>query len=193
MKDRASSRHEKGRDTEVVAATVGVEELFRAHARFAASLVHRLGVPERDVPDVVQEVFLVAHRKGGFVPGVAQPRTWIGAIAVRLAAQYRRKKRETIDADLADKTGALGGTPIDVLETRRSMEHVQRCLAPLDEEHRDVFLLYEVGGESCKDIAAALDVPIGTVYSRLHYARKRFADEHASLTEKPSEPERGAP
>lgn len=187
VKDPGSPEHEISRDPtdsgseepRPVLEHTDVEALFRAHAAFVASLVYRLGVPERDVRDLVQEVFLLAHRKGGYVTGPAKPRTWLAAIAVRLAAQYRRRRREELDPVIAESTAAAATTPAEAAELRESLGRVQECLSALDFDHRVVFLLYEVAGESCKDIAVALDVPVGTVYSRLHYARERFAAEHA--------------
>ena len=179
MKDPGRSDHEISREPRVVLERMDAEALFRAHAAFTASLVHRLGVPERDVRDLVQEVFLLAHRKGGYVPGPAKPRTWIAAIAVRLAAQYRRRRREELDPVLAESAATATPTPAEAAELRESLERVNQCLSALDFDHRAVFLLYEVVGEHCKDIAVILEVPIGTVYSRLHYARRSFAEEHA--------------
>lgn len=183
MKDSALPDHEIGREPGAVLERMDVEALFRAHATFVASLVHRLGVPERDVRDLVQEVFLLAHRKGGYVPGPAKPRTWIAAIAVRIAAQYRRRRREELDPLRADSATAATATPAEAAELRESLGRVNECLSALDFDHRAVFLLYEVAGESCKDIATVLEVPIGTVYSRLHYARRRFAEAHARFRE----------
>ncbi|MCC7538868.1 MAG: sigma-70 family RNA polymerase sigma factor [Deltaproteobacteria bacterium] len=173
------SEHEGLEVAPLTGPTVGAAELFRAHAAFVASFVHRLGVPERDVPDVVQEVFVVVHRKGGFVMGSAQPRTWVAAIAVRLAAQYRRRRREELDGAATERAASGGSTPAHEAEVRQAMARVQACLDGLDAEHREVFVLFEVAGESCKDIAEALAIPVGTVYSRIHHARRRFAVEHA--------------
>lgn len=165
-----------------MAAVIGADELFREHARFVASFVHRLGVPKSDVPDLVQEVFLLAHDKGGFTPrGTAKPRTWIAAIAVRKAAQYRRKKREHLDTEHVERAVSATRTPDDDLATRESLSRVQQCLDALDFEHRAVFVLYEVEGQACSEIASALEVPVGTVYSRLHNARKRFTTLHDEL------------
>jgi RNA polymerase sigma-70 factor, ECF subfamily len=163
-----------------------VEALFRAYAPFVASFLVRLGVVAADVDDRVQEVFLIAHRKGGFVPGAGQPRTWLAAIAVRVASTSRRTQRrrreETDSGQVLEHSVARGGDPGEALELRRALERVQRALDTLDVEHRAAFVLYELEGESCEAIAASFGVPIGTVYSRLHHARKRFSGAYAELT-----------
>jgi RNA polymerase sigma-70 factor (ECF subfamily) len=159
------------------------QALFRAHAPFVASFLHRLGTPAADVDDLVQEVFLVAHRKGGYVPGAALPRTWLAAIAVRLARashRVRSRRRETADDALLQLAAPAGG-PEETLQTRRSLARVQCALHALDIEHRAAFVLFEIEGESCDSIASSFEVPVGTVYSRLHHARKRFLDAYAAL------------
>ncbi|MGD8862522.1 MAG: RNA polymerase sigma factor [Myxococcales bacterium] len=151
--------------------------LFRAHAPFVAGFLRRLGVGADDVDDLVQEVFLVAHQKGGYVPGPARPRSWLGAIALRLARGYRRargRNREDADALALELSAGDGKSPAETLELRRSLQRVQSALDGLDLEHRAAFILYELEGESCAAIAASLEVPVGTVYSRLHHARKKF-------------------
>jgi RNA polymerase sigma-70 factor (ECF subfamily) len=157
------------------------EALFRAHAPFVAGFLRRMGIRAEDVDDLVQEVFLVAHKKGGFVPGAAQPRSWLGAIALRLAANHRRARgraREDSDAVALDLTAASGKSPAEALELRRSLQRVQGALQTLEIEHRAAFILYELEGESCAAIAASFDVPVGTVYSRLHHARRRFMEAY---------------
>ncbi len=131
----------------------------------------------------MQEVFLVAHRKGGYVPGAALPRTWLAAIAVRIARASHRargRRREATD-DAALQLAVAGADPAATLEARRSLARVQRALDALDLEHRAAFVLYEIEGESCDSIASSFEVPVGTVYSRLHHARKRFLDAYAEL------------
>src|SRR5690348_15373536 len=69
------------------------EALFRQHAPFVARVLYRLGVKPAALDDLVQEVFLLVHRTGGFVPGAAAPTTYLAGIASRLAANHRRKER----------------------------------------------------------------------------------------------------
>ena len=163
---------------------LGVEELFRAHASYVAAFLARLGMPASEVDDLVQEVFLVVHRKGGFEVGVAQPKTWLGAIAVRVASSRRRshrRSREHTNDEVLQAAVSPNATPDERLQARQSLSRVQQALDHLDLDHRAAFVLYEVEGQSCQDIATSLELPVGTVYSRLHHARKRFAEAYASL------------
>jgi RNA polymerase sigma-70 factor (ECF subfamily) len=169
---------------------IDAEALFRAHAGFIAKFLGRLGVRAGDEDDLVQEVFLVAHRKGGYVPGSGQPRTWLAAIALnvaRAAHAARSRRREALDMTELEGMAAHGCNPEAALDARMSLARVQRSLNMLDLEHCAAFVLYEIEGESCDAIAAAFDVPIGTIYSRLHHARRRFIDAYSNLGRSPNQ------
>lgn len=162
---------------------IDVQALFRAHALFVASFLRRLGTPGSEVDDLVQEVFLIAHRKGGYTPGAGQPRSWLGAIALRVASTSKRTRGRRRE-DPIDESLPLAAAPHDVaaaLETQRALQRVQQALDGLELEQRAAFVLYEFEGEGCDSIAASLGVPVGTVYSRLHHARRRFLDAYAAL------------
>jgi RNA polymerase sigma-70 factor, ECF subfamily len=167
---------------------ITAEALYRAHARFVAAFARRLGIPEAELEDVVQEVFIIAHRKGGYAPGKATPRSWLGAITLRVASQARRTRRRRREASQADALASLqspAGSPHHVTEARDSLARVQAALERLDMSHRAVFVMFEIEGERCEDIARALNVPVGTVYSRLHKARARFRSAYEASGDSP--------
>jgi RNA polymerase sigma-70 factor (ECF subfamily) len=169
-----------------VADHLDADALYRAHAQFVARFLLRLGAAGEDVPDLVQEVFLVAHRRGGFTPGRAKPTTWLAEIAFRVSSDRRKKARrrmEDANAEAVELAPATAGelSPGQQAEARQALARVQRALDTLTPEKRAVFVLYELEGQACDAIAAALDVPVGTVYSRLHSARREFAKAHAAL------------
>jgi RNA polymerase sigma-70 factor, ECF subfamily len=181
MKDGCIVSHEQEGAGEE--GRLDAQALFRAHAVFVASFLQRIGAPAADVDDLVQEVFLVVHRKGGYVPGAGRPRTWLAAIALRVAStgrrtRGRRREQPGEDALLAVSSSA---TPEAELEAQRALARMQRALDGLDLEHRAAFVLYELDGESCEAIASAFGVPVGTIYSRLHHARRRFTSAYAAL------------
>ena len=155
--------------------------LFRAHAPFVAGFLLRLGVGRRELDDAVQEVFLTAHRRGGFYPGAAQPTTWLAEIALRVASGLRRTRRRRPEADAALDEPAGGPTPFENAVAAEALDRLQRALDTLGLEHRAVFILYEIEGEPCESIAAGLGVPVGTVYSRLHTARRAFRSACAEM------------
>ena len=168
---------------------LGVEELFLAHAPFIASFLRRLGMPAREVDDLVQDIFLIAHKKGGYVRGAAKPRSWLASIAVHLVQNKRRaiaRRREDGSELALELAVSSGKTPAEQLEIRQSLERVQSALDTLDVEHRAAFILYELEHESCDTIATLLEVPVGTVYSRLHKARKRFLQAYEQTGDSPA-------
>jgi RNA polymerase sigma-70 factor (ECF subfamily) len=188
LKDPSGSEQQPGMQAEMAVEMdadahvqpISAESLFREQARFVASFVRHMGVDESDLDDVLQDVFVLAHRKGGYLPGAAGPRTWLASLAIRVViarrrARARRPQATEVTENFADE--ARG--PADLLEARRSLQRVQAALEHLSLEHRAAFILYEIEGESCESIAAMWEVPVGTVYSRLHHARKRFLEVYS--------------
>lgn len=166
-----------------------VEALYKAHSGFVARFVMGMGIAHDDVPDLVQEVFIVVHRHGGFVLGRAKPTTWLAEIAFRLASDrrkrrdYRRRNAYSTSVALAPTTTAM---PCSRAEARQSLARVQRALDVLTPEKRAVFVLYELEGQSCDTIAEALAIRVGTVYSRLHCARREVAEHHRKSSKEPA-------
>ena len=164
------------------------DRLYRDHAEFVARFLLRLGANGQDVPDLLQEVFLVAHRRGGFTLGRAKPTTWLAEISFRVLSDRRKKirrKLEDADTESVSMAPSKRGTPGDDAERRQALARVQQALDMLTPEKRAVFVLFELEGESCESIAKGLEIPVGTVYSRLHSARKDFTKAHARLTGEP--------
>jgi RNA polymerase sigma-70 factor (ECF subfamily) len=163
--------------------SIDSEALFRLHARFVASFLYRLGLRDADIEDAVQEVFLTAHRRGGYRQGAASPTTFLAQLAleVNLARRRRASRSRPVDAhDLA--TATLGEAPADptqALVAKDAARRLQGALDAMDDGHRAVFVLFELEGEPCEAIAAGLQIPVGTVFSRLHAARRSFR-EHAA-------------
>src|SRR4051812_44861141 len=164
--------------------TLDAEALFRAHAPFVAGFLVRLGVRQSELDDLMQEVFVVAHRRGGFVPGPARPTTWLARIAIRIALAYRRtrrKQRTELNEEALTWAQSQAPSPQAQFETTESLSIVQRALDSLEVERRALFVLFEIEGESCDDIASGLGIPVGTVYSRLHAARREFQKAYDKL------------
>src|SRR5262245_2790620 len=87
-------------------ARLSAEQLFRKHAPFVARFLAHLGVAPRDLEDVVQEVFLVVHARGGYQAGPAKPTSYLGSIALRAAQTQRRRRaaeRERIAGEPAEE------------------------------------------------------------------------------------------
>lgn len=156
---------------------VDTEALFRSHASFVARFLYRYGVAVDELDDAVQEVFLVVHRNGGYWPGPATETSYLASIAVRAASTHRRRvraRRERSTEVAPDEVISAVRDPVQMLETHESLVRLQAALDHLDPDLRAILILVELEGESCKSVAASLRIPVGTVYWRLHRARKTF-------------------
>jgi RNA polymerase sigma-70 factor, ECF subfamily len=162
---------------------LGARELFALHAPFVRRFVARMGVLAHDLDDITQEVFLIAHRQGGYVYKGARPTTWLAEIALRVTLAHQRTKRRGRAHDGGDleALASRGPTPFDSAVAGESLARVQSALDALDADQRAIFVLFELEGESCDAIAHALGLPVGTVHSRLHYARKTFQKHYERL------------
>jgi RNA polymerase sigma-70 factor (ECF subfamily) len=163
---------------------VSTEELFRKHAGFVARFLARLGVPPDHAEDALQEVFLVVHRHGGYRPGIAKPTSYLASIAIRAAAQHRRRQAvaSTRSSEASvELIASETGDPAHALQAHEDIERFQLALQRLPEDLRTTLLLVEVEGESCISVAAGLGCPVGTIYWRLHQARKKLQSTLATL------------
>ena len=120
--------------------------------------------------------------------GAARPTTWLAEIAVRVLSTHRRTQRrrpEQPDEALAAVASGESG-PAERAAAGQLLERLNQALAELDIDKRAVFVLFELDGEPCDAIAAGLGVPLSTVYSRLHEARKELKAAFARLTKEPA-------
>ena len=159
-------------------ATIDSETLYRDYARFVAAFLYRLGAHTSEVEDLVQDVFLAAHRKGGYVRGSASAATFLGRLALEAKLGKRRRDRRFQTAQSADTALALVSQaqddPSAMVDRKRMAARLQAALDAIEPNRRALFILFELHGESCETIGAAFDLKLGTVYSRLHAAREQF-------------------
>lgn len=148
--------------------------LYDEHADFVWRSLARLGIPEADREDLLQEVFVVVHRTRNEYRGDGKVTTWLYGITLRIASRHRRWRRVREEVPSASFTARAPETPEAVASTRQRADLVTRLVDQLAEDKRCVFILFELQGLSCQEIADTLDVPVGTVYSRLHAARAQF-------------------
>ena len=125
-----------------------------------------------DVDDLLHATFLAAVASAARYDGRASCRPWL----VGIAAQLLRRRRQTFGRFLA-VLSALRGTTQSSRDPRPELQartDVSRALAGLTEAKRMTLLMAEVEGMTCSEIAAALEVPVGTVWTRLHAARREL-------------------
>jgi RNA polymerase sigma-70 factor, ECF subfamily len=150
--------------------------IFDEYSGFVWRTLRHLGVPERDIEDVCQEVFVVVHRKLDSFEGRSTIRTWVYGICLRTASDYRRRahvrREQTVDELPVVSTEADQENDV---QRARHRKRLLALLDELDEEKRQVFVLYEIEELEMKDIAAAMGTPLQTAYSRLRAARQILA------------------
>ncbi len=150
-------------------------------ARLCTSLTHVCGSLD-DAEDVAQEAFVQAYVKLRTFAGGSAFYTWLYRIAVNAAISKRRRRREQTSVE--SKREELGLEPLDdgeraderMLREERAAQ-VQRALARLSEEHRTILVLREIDDCDYDEIAQVLQLPVGTVRSRLHRARLQLKEQ----------------
>lgn len=159
-------------------------KLVARHQDRLFNTVARLVGNSDDAADVVQEAFLNAYLSLRTFKGDSRFFTWLYRIAVNSAISMKRKHRNYVSVDGLYGNG-LAKEPIDGsesnkpginLERAEDIEQMQAALNRLTPEHRAVVVLKEIEGHKYETIAEILEVPIGTVRSRLHRARLELRD-----------------
>jgi RNA polymerase sigma-70 factor, ECF subfamily len=135
-----------------------------------------------DARDVVQEAFVQAFIKLDSFRGSSAFYTWLYRIAFNISAGHRRKHRPMISIDRNREQH--GTDPVDnstgpeeQLEQQERCRQVHHALKKLSDEHRKILVLREIEGCDYETIAKILDMPVGTVRSRLHRARLQLKEE----------------
>lgn len=149
-------------------------ELFRAHAPFVWRALRRYGVPEADLEDVCQEVFVVVHRKLLEFEGRASLRTWIYEIARRTALADRRRAAPRADATSLLELADHGRGPEAQLESERALRWLEAALAKLSEDKREAFVLYELEEMTLAEVAQAQGCSVNAVHYRVTHAREEL-------------------
>jgi len=158
--------------------------LVRRHQDRLFNTVYRMVGNAEDAQDVVQEAFLSAFQSLEGFKGDSLFFTWLYRIAVNTAISYKRKKRLALSLDIG-KNGEQAIDPHDpsdqsrpgyALEQVEQGRRIQLALNRLSPEHRAVLILKDMEGQKYEAMAEILQVPIGTIRSRLHRARLELRD-----------------
>jgi RNA polymerase sigma-70 factor (ECF subfamily) len=134
--------------------------------------------------DALQETLIRIHRGLAELRDEGSIRRWAYRIATNVAHTQRGKRRNdatTYGLDVSEHAPAIGHggrvrTPDEELAEKDTNERLRRALAELPPELREPLLLHTVSGMKYREIADALDLPIGTVTSRIHAARQELQE-----------------
>jgi len=162
--------------------------LFMAHRGQVARLLMRL-VPQHEIEDVAQEVFLQVHRSLDAFRGDARFSTWLYRLTLNVARMHLRRQRSRPKLAFAgaDEAGKLElpstETPAHEAERHERMAALDRLLARLSDKKREALILHDFQGISAEEVAKIVDAPVMTVRTRVFYARKEL---YAALAEEPA-------
>ena len=158
------------------------EEVAHRYGRFLYTVAFRLTGNEADAQDLAQDA-LLRVRRGLRTYRPVSMEGWLSRITTNLFLdEVRRRKRRPTDALPEDPDRVLPPSPApdEALAATVLPEHLQEALAALPVEFRAAVVLCDVAGRSYEEIAEALDIPLGTVRSRIHRGRSLL---RSALTE----------
>lgn len=169
---------------------VSESEFLEKHSVMVYNLALRLVGNRSDAEDLAQDSLIRALKALPGFRGDSSPSTWVYRITVntwknRVRSEKRRGFWKTVSMDLftgedhdEEPNFKAEDPPLDAdLETASTKEIVQKALLQLDEDSRAILVLREIQGQSYGEIAAALEIPEGTVKSRLSRARETLKEK----------------
>jgi RNA polymerase sigma-70 factor (ECF subfamily) len=147
-------------------------ELYDRHHEAIRRFLARATSDAEDVDDLLSATFLAAAKSAPRFDGRAACRPWL----LGIAAQYLRRRRQSFGRWLKalSSLSRIQVTAFDPRSTLQARSDVERALRTLSEAQRVTFLMAEVEGLTCPEIADALRIPVGTVWTRLHAARRNL-------------------
>ena len=162
-------------------------ELVRMHAQGVLNVVYRMCGDEQLAEDAAQETFIRAWQNLSAYRPQTSLRNWLYRIAVNAATDMIRRERRILPNDIEEMNLTDDSPRIESLVTQHEQAMiVQKAVLSLPEASRAVMVLREYEGLSYHEISSALDIPVGTVMSRLNYARnvlKMMLRPHLSVLE----------
>lgn len=154
---------------------LALESVYRAEVGYVWNSLRRLGAPERDLPDLTQNVFLAVHRQLHAYDPRRPLRLWLFGIAFRVLSNFRRgahQQREVLEEPPEPRDERPSAE--EQLDAQQKRELVVQALAQLEPERRAVLVMHDLDGHTMPDIAEELGVGLNTLYSRLRLARADF-------------------
>lgn len=163
-----------------------LSSIFEKHVDHVGNSLRRLGVREGDVPDLVQEVFVVLH---AILPDYDPTRPmwpWIFGVVYRVAAAHRRKASREIldDGKIANRQIDSSANLDEAMRRGEDQRLVLEALSHVELHRRAVFVMADIDGVPVPEIAEALGIRLNTAYSRLRLAREEFREAAARLLRK---------
>jgi RNA polymerase sigma-70 factor (ECF subfamily) len=156
-------------------------DIYQRYIGFVWACTRRMGVPENELDDVVQDVFIVIHSRLETLEHPESLRSWIYGIIRRTVSTYRRARRsKTASAEAFSLESEMQypqpPSPQQLAEQSDQVKLLWQLLVRLDPPKQEVFVMAELDEMTVPEIASAINVPVNTVYSRLRTARQELED-----------------
>jgi RNA polymerase sigma-70 factor (ECF subfamily) len=151
------------------------DEVFEAHLAYVLHCLRRFGVQERDVDDVAQDVFVAVHRQFAEYDPARSAKAWLFSFAAQIAANHRRlarHRREVADDSIPESAAATRTD--EPLQRAERLAWIVGVLDRMTSDRRNALIMHDMDGLTAPEIAAALRIPLNTVYSRVRRARDEF-------------------
>lgn len=160
------------------------EQLVRPHFERLYRLAWRLTGAREEAEDLFQELLIKAYGKLDDLVQIDEPGSWLCRVMYNLfideRRRFARRRMHTVEEGQLTGDGLEGmpggNDPVRDNERLEKIRRLDRALAQLSDEHRVVVLLHDTEGYKLEEIQSLIDVPIGTIKSRLHRARARLRD-----------------
>jgi len=158
------------------------ETHIRPHLADLYRLAFRLTGTREDAEDLVQEMVLKVHKGRHKLQELDNPRTWLAKVMYRMFVdEYRRAQRQPVhsleqDVEESEIQSVSVVDAEELIQQRQLVELVGRAIQMLSDEHRILILMFEVEGYSLAEMQEILELPLGTLKSRLHRARHRLRE-----------------
>lgn len=152
------------------------DRVYREHFAFVWRSARRLGVGDASLDDVVQEVFVVVHRRLADFEGRSSLKTWLFGITLRLVRDHRRamKRRAPASDRELETVAAEQPDPSENAQRGEAVRMLHAILDQLEDEQREVFVMAELEQLTMPEIASAIGINVNTAYARLRLAREDF-------------------
>jgi RNA polymerase sigma-70 factor (ECF subfamily) len=155
-------------------------QLYQEYFDFVWRSARRLGVGDEAIEDLVQEVFVIVHRRLPGFEGRSALRTWLYGIILRVVREHRRTthradaRRGAASDEACEKVADRSRLPDERCALVQAVHVLEHVLDEMPAEQRDVFVMAELEEMTVPEIAALTGTKVNTVYSRLRLAREQF-------------------
>lgn len=156
------------------------DAVYEEHVAFLFRATRGFGIPRAAAEDVIQDVFVVVHRRLPELDGEGSMRGWLLRILVNVVREHRRRFRRRGDQDPLAEDVLDDRMPADEQAAlREAAKMLGEILAAMPDDQREVFVLSEIEGVAMPEIAEAAQINVNTAYSRLRLARATY-DAHVA-------------